>query len=223
MFEEVGKLIDRKEAPGNLDRAIELLTELKREHRGNDIVRGKLSHAYYYKGHLAAEDSRERTNFFDQGVRFGKEAITLNPRALYGNYWYASNLGLLGLCRGIMTSLKSIDPMRKSMEIVLQVNERFYFGGPHRALGRLFHQAPGWPISIGKKAKALDHLERAVEIGPNFFHNRLFLAELYIDIHKKKQAKEQLDYLIDPPLNPDHAIEDGAYQRQARKLRTRLF
>ena len=60
MFEEIGKLIDKKEAPGNLERAIEMLEKLKGEHRANDVVRGKLAHAHFYRGYLAPEGSRER-------------------------------------------------------------------------------------------------------------------------------------------------------------------
>jgi tetratricopeptide (TPR) repeat protein len=223
MFEEIGKLIDKKEAPGNLERAIEMLEKLKGEHRANDVVRGKLAHAHFYRGYLAPEGSREREDLFEKGVSYGKEALALNPRAVYGNYWYGANLGMLGMCKGVMASLRSIDPMHKAMTVVLEENERFYFGGPHRSLGRLYHQAPGWPISIGKKGKAMTHLERAVQIGPNFFHNRVLFAELLIDVGKKKQAGEHLDFVLDSPLNPDHKIEDGNYQRQARALRTKLF
>lgn len=223
MFEEIGKLIDKKEAPGNLDRAVEMLMKLKGEHPSNDIVRGKLAHAHYYLGYLAPEGSREREEYFDKGVQYGEQAITLNPRAIYGNYWYAANLGMRGLCRGIMASLRSIEPMRKALMVVLQENERFYFGGPHRTLGRLYHQAPGWPISIGKKGKAMDHLERAVEIAPDFLHNRLFLAELLLDVGKKKEAREHLDFILEKPVNPDHQIEDGNYRKQARKMRSKLF
>ena len=78
-----------------------------------------------------------------QGTLYGRNAIggAINQvskrpadefggevRALYGNYWYASNMGMLGLCRGIMASLKSIDPMRKAMEVVLKENDKFVIG-----------------------------------------------------------------------------------------------
>lgn len=223
MFAEVGKLIDKKEAPGNLDKALELLEALEREHPENDIVRGKLAHVYYYKGRFAPAGSKEREAHFERGVQCGEQAITLNPRAVYGNYWYGSNLGMLGSCRGVMASLRSVDPMHNAMQVVLKENEKFFFAGPHRALGRLYHQAPGWPISIGKKAKAAEHLERAVQLAPHYFLNRLFLAELLLDIGKKKQSKEHLQYLIDTPLHPDHAIEDGDYQSQARAMYSKLF
>jgi tetratricopeptide (TPR) repeat protein len=223
MFEEIGNLINHKEEPGNLDRAVQLLEQLKREHPENDVVRGKLAHAHFYKGYLAPEGSKERERFFDRGRGYGHEAITLNPRALYGNYWFASNLGMLGLCRGIMASLRSIDPYRKSMSIVLDVNERFFFGGPHRGLGRLYHQAPGWPISVGNKAKAADHFERAVEIAPDFIHNRLLLVELYLDVGKKSQAREHLEWILKVPIKPEHRIEDGEYRSQAERLYRKFF
>jgi len=223
MFEEIGALIDKREQPGSLDRAVELLLELRAKHPEQDIVRGKLAHAYYYKGHFSPEGTPERERFFEQGMTHGKEAVTLNPRAVYGNYWYAANMGSWGLCRGVMASLKSIDPMHKAMVVVLEENEQFYFAGPHRVLGRLYHQAPGWPISIGNKNKAAKHLERAVQLAPSFMHNRLYLSEFYLDSGPKKKAREHLEWMINTPLHPDHQKEDGEYKEQAQQLMRRHF
>lgn len=222
MLEEVSQLIDKRETKGSLDRAIEILEKLKAENPDKDIIRGKLSSAYFYKGLFSAEGSREREDAFDNGSRYGLEAITLNPRAVYGNFWYASNLGYLGLCRGALASLASIDPFKKSMEIVLKENENFYFAGPHRALGRLMHQAPGWPISIGNKNKAMDHLEKAVQLAPNFFNNRLYLAEILVDLGKKDKALEHLEWCKSTPLNAGHEIEDGVYKEGAERLLKRI-
>ncbi|MCE9596576.1 MAG: hypothetical protein K8S54_01280 [Spirochaetia bacterium] len=222
MLEEVSQLIDKRETKGSLDKAIEILERLKTEHPEKDIIRGKLSSAYFYKGLFSVEGSREREDAFDHGVKYGQEAITLNPRAIYGNFWCASNLGYLGMCRGALASLASIDPFKKSMEVVLRENENFYFAGPHRALGRLMHQAPGWPISIGNKNKAAEHLEKAVQIAPNFFNNRLYLAEILMDLGKKEKALEHLNWCKATPLNPGHEIEDGVYKESAEKLLKRI-
>jgi len=222
MLEQVNEWIDKREEEGNLDRAIGRLEELIRENPEKDILRGKMSNAYFYKGLFSQEGSREREDYFDKGVNFAKEAITLNPNAIYGNFWYASNLGYLGMCRGVLSSLASIDPFKKSMEVVLKENENFFFAGPHRAIGRLYHQAPGWPISIGSKSRAAEHLEKCVELAPNFFNNRIYLAELLIDLGKKDSAKEHLQWCIDTPLNPRHEREDGVYKDQAKKLFERI-
>ncbi len=222
MFEEINELIDKRESAGSLDKAITLLEELKGKHPENDIIRGKLSNAYFYVGLFAEEGSRDREDAFDKGVNYGKEAITLNPKAIYGNFWYASNLGYLGMCKGVLASLTSIDPFRKSMEIVLKENENFFFAGPHRALGRLYHQAPGWPISIGNKNKAGEHLEKCVKIAPNFFANRLHLAEFLLDVGKKDQAREHLEWARETACNPGHEKEDGVFKEQAEQLLERI-
>ena len=222
MFDEINDLIDRRETDGNLERAVELLMELKQANPEKDIVRGKLSNAYFYVGLFAEEGSSARKDAFEKGVEYGKEAITLNPDALYGNFWYASNLGYLGMIQGVLASLGSIDPFRKSMEIVVKANENFFLAGPHRALGRLYHQAPGWPISIGNKNKAAEHLERAVELCPTFFANRLYLAEFYVDMGKKKEAREHLEWARDTDLNPAHVKEDQVFKQQAEELLTRI-
>jgi hypothetical protein len=90
-------------------------------------------------------------------------------------------------------------------------------------LGRLYHQAPGWPISIGNKSKAADHLERAVKLAPTFFHNRLYLAEFYLDVGKKTKAREHLEWMLETPINPDHIKEDGEYREQAEQLKEKFF
>lgn len=218
MFDEINKLIDERESAGKLEKAAELLEKLKAEHPEKDIIRGKLSAVYFYRGLFAEEGSKVREDYFDRGVESGKEAITLNPRAIYGNFWYASNLGYLGLCRGMLASLASIDPFHKSMQVVLKENENFYFAGPHRALGRLYHQAPGWPLSIGNKNKAGEHLEKAVELAPNFFNNRLYLGEYLLEMGKREEAKRHLEWCAQGELNPAHAKEDGVFKEQATKL-----
>jgi tetratricopeptide (TPR) repeat protein len=222
VLDQVSKLIDKREHQGNLDQAIERLQELRATDRDNDLIHGKLSHAFYYKGWFA-NHNRERLRWFEQGKHFGKRAITLNPEAIYGTFWYGINLGMWGQSRGILSSLKALRPLSEAMEHVLNRNEAFFFAGPHRALGRIYHKVPGWPVSIGNKNKAVAHLERSVELGPRFFLNRIYLAELYLDVKRHRLAKGQLEWLLDTPIDPDHAVEDGAHRERAEELWIKHF
>ncbi|MBE7412090.1 MAG: tetratricopeptide repeat protein [Leptospiraceae bacterium] len=222
MFKEINEYIDKRETEGYLDKAVAALLDLKSKHPDNEIICGKLSSAFFYKG-LFEKDPKKQELYYEHGTNYGKESITMNPKDVYGNFWYASNVGMLGLCRGIMASLASIEPLRKSMEVVLKENENFYFAGPHRALGRLYHQAPGWPISIGSKSKALEHLEKAVQIAPEFFNNRVFLAELYIDIGKKDKAKEHLEWLSKAEPKQEHKNEDLPYKEKGMQILKSYF
>jgi tetratricopeptide (TPR) repeat protein len=222
MLGHISKLIDKREHRGNLDRAIQQLQELRATHRDDDLIHGKLSHAYYYKGWFA-DDGRQRLRWFEQGKRFGERAITLNPDAVYGTFWYGINLGMWGQSRGILSSLRALRPLCEAMERVLDWNEAFFFGGPHRALGRIYHKVPGWPVSIGNRNKAVAHMERSVELGPRFFLNRIYLAELYLDLKRRRRARGQLEWLLETPIDPDHAVEDGAHRDRAQRLLDRHF
>lgn len=75
-----------------------------------------------------------------------------------------------------------------------------------------------FPISIGSTKKAVEHLEKAVKIGPKFFLNRLFLAEACISNRDKKKANERLEFIIKTSANKNHEIEDENYKRQAESL-----
>ena len=222
MFKQISGLIDQRERNGNLDSAIEQLDELRTADRENDMIYGKLAHAYYYKGWFADEDS-ERRRYFRRGTHHGERAVELNPEAVYGRFWYGINLGMWGQSKGILSSLKALHPLRAAMEHVLGRNESFFFAGPHRALGRIYHKVPGWPVSIGNNNKALGHMERSVELGPHFFLNRIYLAELYLDLKRRRLARGQLEWLLETPIDPGHEVEDGVHRDRAQVLWQRHF
>jgi tetratricopeptide (TPR) repeat protein len=104
----------------------------------------------------------------------------------------------------------------------LEIDANYFYGGPFRVLGRLYHKAPGFPFSIGSMKKAIECLEKAVELGPKFYLNRLFLAEAYISNRDRQKAREQLGWILDAPLNKNHEREDEDYKRQAAELLDRL-
>ena len=85
-------------------------------------------------------------------------------------------------------------------------------------IGRLYHKAPGFPFSVGSTKKAIECLEKAVELGSSFYLNRLFLAEAYISNREKAKAREHLEWIINAPPNKNHEREDEDYKRQARSL-----
>jgi tetratricopeptide (TPR) repeat protein len=89
-------------------------------------------------------------------------------------------------------------------------------------LGRLYHKAPGFPFSIGDNKKAKECLEKAVELGPKFYLNHLFLAEFYISNWETAKAQEHLEWIIEAPLNKNHEREDEGYKGEAEALLEKL-
>lgn len=218
IFRKVRKLIDEREVDDtNLETARDDLFELVEKDQECARAYGLLAEINYWLGE-AAEDTDDKLAFFNEGVECGEAAVGIDEDSLEGNFWLAVNYGSYGQEKGIMQSLALVQPMKERAERAAEIDARYFYGGPYRVLGRLYHKAPGFPFSIGNTKKAIEYLEKAVEAGPKFYLNRLFLAEAYLSNREKAKAREQLEWILDAPLNPNHECEDADYKRQAKEL-----
>lgn len=222
IFQKVRKLIDEREAADeNLEAARDELFELVESDSECDWAYGLLSEVNYWFGEYAT-DGEDKIAFFNEGIECGKTGVEINEYSLESNFWLAVNSGSYGQEKGIMQSLALINPIKEAAEAAMELDETYFYGGPYRVLGRLYHKAPGFPFSIGNTKKAIQFLEKAVEIGPKFYLNRLFLAEAYISNRDKAKAREQLEWIKNAPLNLGHEIEDEDYKRQVETLSVNL-
>lgn len=217
-FQKVRKLIDEREVDdANLETARDELFSLVEKDSECAWAYGLLAEINYWLGEYA-DEADDKLFFFNEGVECGKEGVAIDSDSLESNFWLAVNYGSYGQEKGIMQSLALINPVREAAEKALESDAKYFYGGPYRVLGRLYHKAPGFPFSIGNTKKAIEYLEKAVERGPKFFLNRLFLAEAYISNRDKDKAREQLKWILDAPLNKNHESEDEDYKRQAETL-----
>ncbi|MGI8885015.1 MAG: tetratricopeptide repeat protein [Pyrinomonadaceae bacterium] len=217
-FKLVRKLIDERElTDANLETARDELFALVEKDSDCAWAYGLLAEINYWMGEYA-DDADDKLFFFNEGVECGKEGIAIDEDSLEANFWLSVNYGSYGQEKGIMQSLSLINPIKDTAEKALKLDANYFYGGPYRVLGRLYHKAPGFPFSIGSTKKAVECLEKAVELGPKFFLNRLFLAEAYISNRDKDKAREQLEWILDAPLNKNHELEDKDYKREAESL-----
>ncbi|MBX7088707.1 MAG: hypothetical protein K1X70_19895, partial [Leptospirales bacterium] len=86
---------------------------------------------------------------------------------------------------------------------------------PHRALGWVLHKLPPWPLSHGSNQEALEHMERAIELGANFPINLLYAAHICVSLKDKKKAREYCDQLLGMEINPRHSREETRYRQEA--------
>ena len=218
VFDKVRKLIDERESGDeNLETARDELFAIVENDSDSDSAYAFLSEINYWLGENA-EDADDKLAFYEEGVACGESGIEINEDSLEANFWLSVNSGSYGQEKGIMQSLAMISPIKAAAEKALKLDESYFYGGPHRVLGRLYNKAPGFPFSIGSNKKAIEHLEKAVKLAPKFFLNHLFLAEAYISNRDKAKAKEQLEWILNAPLNKKHEREDEDYKRQASML-----
>lgn len=218
IYKKVRKLIDERELDDeNLETARDELFALVEKDSECDWAYGLLSEINYWFGEYST-DADDKIEFFNEGVECGKTGVEINGDSLESNFWLAVNSGSYGQEKGIMQSLALISPIKEAAEKALELDETYFYGGPFRVLGRLYHKAPGFPFSIGNAKKAIEYLEKAVEIGPKFFLNRIFLAEACLSNRDKAKAREHLEFVINTPPNKNHEREDEGYKREAETL-----
>lgn len=221
VFKKVRKLINERELDAaHLDTAFDLLEDVIIKDPGCDWAYGLISEIYYWTGEYA--EPEDKLFNFEQGVSYGEKGVSVNENSLEANFWLAVNYGSFGTERGIMKSLELIKPIKACIDRVLEIDEAYFYGGPWRVLGRLYHKAPGFPFSIGDTKKSLTCLQKALEFGPKFYLNHLFIAETYQSLRIKDKAVEHLEWIINAPLNKYHEQEDESYKRDAEELLTKI-
>lgn len=211
------KLIDERELDDeNMETAHHELVEITEQDENCGWAYGLLAEIYYWMGETA--DAEDKLFYYEKGVEYGEAGVEADEDSLEACFWLAVNYGSFGQEKGIMKSLSLVSQIKDLAEKVVELDEGYFYGGAWRVLGRLYHKAPGFPLSIGNSKKALECFEKALEFGPKFYLNHLFIAEFYISERKKDKARKHLEWILEADLNENHEIEDAGYKCEAEEL-----
>jgi tetratricopeptide (TPR) repeat protein len=178
----------------------------------------KLARAQYWLGGHLPENERKAA--YEQGIEAGRRAATVKPERPEGHFWQAANMGALAESFGLRQGIKYRKPVKQALETVLKIDPGFQDGSADRALGRWYDKVPG--LFGGSNQKALEHLRRSLTYNPNSTASRFFLAEVLIDMNRRTEAREELQKVIDAPVNPDWAPEDREFKAKAAALLKKL-
>ena len=143
-----------------------------------------------------AKTDSERARLAEEGIDACRTALAHKYGSGPPHYYLALNLGELARTKSL-GALKLVREMETEFKQAIELDEKFDFGGPHRSVGLLYKDAPGWPTSIGSRNKARLHLRRANDLSPEYPDNRLSLLEAYLDWGETKAVLEQLSGIDD--------------------------
>jgi len=122
-----------------------------------------------------ATNSSERAQIAEQGITACRKALGQNPNSAPAHYYLGLNLGQLARTR-TLGALKLVDQMESEFSRAIELDPNFDYGGPDRSIGLLYRDAPTF-ASIGSRSKARQHLQRALQLAPQYPENRLNLLE----------------------------------------------
>ena len=108
------------------------------------------------------------------------------------HYYAALCMGARAKARKI-EGLDLVPRMEKEAKAALAADPTVLRAGPHRLLGGIYLWAPAWPASIGDIDLALEHLEAAVELAPDWPENHLLLATALVEDEQFDAAQARLE------------------------------
>ena len=145
--------------------------------------------AAFDQADLATNDT-QRAALAQEGIDACRRAIGLDPKSAPAHYYLGLNLGQLATTK-LLGALKLVDQMEEVWKKTILLDPKFDYAGAHRTIGILYRDAPGWPTSLGSRSKARHHLQKAVELCPEYPGNRLSLFEAYAKWGEKKAVQSQ--------------------------------
>jgi len=174
----------------------------------------KLARAEYWIG--TQGPMAQRRAALERGTDVGRTASMLEPMRPEGHFWMAASMGALAESYGLRQGLKYRGPIKDALEQVLMIDPAFQNGSADRALGRWYFKVPG--LFGGSKTKSVEHLKKSLTYNPNSTASHYFLAETLLDMKSTAEAREELQKVLDAPIDPEWAAEDRDFKRKAQNL-----
>src|ERR1041385_4205508 len=140
-----------------------------------------------------ATNSNERAELAEKGIAACKQLLSREPDLAPAHYYLAMNFGQLARTKGI-GALKLVKEIEREFIATARLDELFDFAGADRNLGVLYRDAPSLG-SIGSRTRARHHLQRAVELSPDYPDNRLSWIETLIKWNDRIAARKEFKAL----------------------------
>jgi tetratricopeptide (TPR) repeat protein len=137
------------------------------------------------------ETDAQRETLAQEGIETCRQTIQHHPNLAPAHYYLAMNLGQLARSKGL-SALKIIREMEEAFQTVIKLDPSFDYAGPHRTLGILYRDTPGWPTSIGSRKKAREHMEKALNLCPDYPGNHIVYLTTLLEWGEKDTVQKKL-------------------------------
>jgi tetratricopeptide (TPR) repeat protein len=150
----------------------------------------EFSRACFDLGEFATNDT-QRAAVAEEGIAASRRAIALKENHPAGHYYLGMNLGQLARTKQL-GALRLVKEMQDAFYRARELEAKFDYAGADRCLGLLYRDAPGWPLSVGNRALARQHLLQALQLAPLYPENPLNWAETLWQWRQWEEARKQL-------------------------------
>ena len=161
------------------------------------VILTQLAGLYLDLGNEIDQEADQRIAEYEEGARVAQKALNLKEDLADAHFYYAANLGSAAYLRGILASLVNLYDLTNHVTRTLELREDH--APAHHMRGMMLEELP-WFLG-GDSDRALQHLQRAVEIDKYYMHARLNLGEAYFDREMIHEAIQELQFVAhnEPP------------------------
>lgn len=138
-----------------------------------------------------ATNDTQRAVIAEEGIAASRRAIALAPESSAARLYLGMNLGQLARTK-LFSALGLLNDMEATWHRAIELDPKFDHAGAHRSLGLLYLDAPGWPVSIGNRAKARQQLKKSVELCPEYPGNQICWLEALLKWDETKTVRAQI-------------------------------
>lgn len=218
-LQQAADLFKQREDVEKLRQARDLVADVRQpDHRNFDVEWQFAKYSLFLGETLADEEQKEKT--FEEGRDAGKIASRIDPKKPDGYFWYGANLAELAKLSPVTVGYTSVDDIREAMNTVIQIDPGYQGASAYDILGQIELNTR---LFGGKATKAVEYLEKAVQIQNNNSNLRLHLAQAYLDVDDLPKARQQLEYVVKMQPDPEYIAEHKKNVAEAKKLLASRF
>lgn len=187
-----GLLKQYQEDPTRIDRARDLL-EAAVAKGANDLpALLTLTRAWFLYGEERAQTPEARIAAYERARDLAKRATDLAPKDADAHLWYAITLGSWSNAKGLLHSALALRNLRKEVDVVLQLDPKNIEA--HIMAGSIDRELP--VLLGGDRRESEEHFKTAQRLDPRLTGVRIELAQLYINMGRYAEARQQLQSVL---------------------------
>ena len=207
-------LFKQREDLDKLRTAVKSLAAVRDPDNRNYQVEWTFAKYNYFLGKFTTDEDEAETSL-ELGRDAGKIASRVDPQKPDGHFWYAANMGELSKRSPITVGLRSVDDIKESMNKVIELQPDYQGASAYDALAQV---ELATRLKGGDAQKAVDYLEKGIQLAPENTNIRLHLGEAYLAVKRDADARKQLDQLLQMKPNPEYMPEYRECVEKAKKL-----
>lgn len=119
----------------------------------------------------------EQTKAYEALIDRVNAAVASDPQSAELLIWNGIIKSAFAGVKGGLGALSYAKQARVSLEASLEIDDQALHGSAYASLGTLYSNVPGWPVGFGSDKKAVQLLQKALEINPDGIDSNYFYAD----------------------------------------------